>query len=103
MIEALLTALVWAIQRIQPLLVPICFAIAWLFVGMTVWGFISFLRDGTRRAQQMHKIPCSNCRYFTASYHLKCPVRPSVAMSESAIGCTDFEERSIYYSWKSDH
>ncbi len=98
MIEALLTALVWILQFIQPLIVPICFAIAWLFVGMVAWGIFSFLRDGTSRAKQMHRIPCSNCRYFTSDYHLKCPVHPSKALSESAINCLDYEEHSIYWS-----
>ncbi|MGB3493918.1 MAG: hypothetical protein WBA57_14410 [Elainellaceae cyanobacterium] len=98
MLEAFLMALIWCIHRIQPLIVPICFAIAWLFVGSFAWGIFSFLRDGTSRAKQMHQIPCSNCRYFTADYHLKCPVHPSKALSELAINCLDYEEHSIYWS-----
>ncbi|NJR69347.1 MAG: hypothetical protein HC771_12300 [Synechococcales cyanobacterium CRU_2_2] len=45
-------------------------------------------------------MPCSNCRYFTGDYRLKCTVNPYVALSEEAIGCRDFEvsTRKMTYS-----
>lgn len=79
------------IQLIQPLLVPLCFVVAWATVLFTVWGVWSAMRDGVRRAQRMHQIPCSECQYFSGNYLLKCPLHPKEALSESAIDCRDFE------------
>ncbi|MDJ0580351.1 hypothetical protein [Crocosphaera sp.] len=41
----------------------------------------------------MHKIPCSNCQYFTNDYRLKCPVNPFQASTEAAINCQDYHKR----------
>jgi RNA polymerase subunit RPABC4/transcription elongation factor Spt4 len=38
----------------------------------------------------MHQIPCADCQFFTHNMRLKCPVHPTEALSEQAIGCTDF-------------
>lgn len=78
------------IQFIQPYLVPICFVAAWSFVLLTVLQIYSATRDGVKRAQQMHQIPCANCQFFTGDYNLKCTVHPTSALSEDAIGCMDY-------------
>lgn len=85
----------WVLLRqllnlLQPLLVPVCLVLAWVLVAVTLWGVWSALRDTVKRAQTMHAIPCSNCRFFTGHYTLKCPVHPSTALSEAAINCPDF-------------
>lgn len=95
MIEGFLMALAWLIHVLQPLVVPVCFVAAWVLVLMVAWSIVSFFRDGFKRAKTMHDIPCSRCRYFTENYHLKCPVRPTIALSEAAINCMDYEERSL--------
>lgn len=74
----------------RPVLVPICFAIAWLFVVMMAWSIWAAGRDAVGRAQQMHKIPCANCQFFTNTHYLKCPVHPKIALSEAAIDCPDY-------------
>lgn len=79
------------IQLIQPLLVPLCFLLAWGLLAIIAWQMITAFRDGFQRAQTMHQIPCADCRYFTDNHLLKCPVHPDTALSEDAIGCTDFE------------
>ncbi|MEP0748961.1 hypothetical protein [Coleofasciculus sp. FACHB-125] len=38
----------------------------------------------------MHSVPCTNCRYFTGDYRLKCTVQPSIAQTEEAINCSDY-------------
>ncbi|MGG6296221.1 hypothetical protein ACQ4M4_17670 [Leptolyngbya sp. AN02str] len=81
----------WLIHGIQPLLVPICFVAAWGIVGITAWNLWASIRDGVQRAQQMHRVPCSECRFFTGDYHLKCTVHPDMALSEEAIDCPDYE------------
>ncbi|MBD0337438.1 MAG: hypothetical protein ICV62_18280 [Cyanobacteria bacterium Co-bin13] len=78
-------------QFIQPFLVPLCFVTAWLFVVLTIWNLVSAAREGITQAKQMHQIPCADCRYFTNSHFLKCPINPMMALSEEAINCSDFE------------
>ncbi|MEL6385444.1 MAG: hypothetical protein AAFQ89_23865 [Cyanobacteria bacterium J06626_18] len=86
------------IQLIQPFLVPICFVMAWAIVAIAVWSIWSAIRDSVKRAQRMHQIPCSQCRYFSGNYLLKCPVHPGNALTEEAIGCSDFEASTV--SWQ---
>jgi len=89
------------IQTIQPLIVPLCFVMAWGIIGLSAWSLWAATRDGVRRAQRMHKIPCAHCRYFSGNYLLKCPVHPQEALSEAAIGCGDFE--STEADWRLPH
>jgi hypothetical protein len=79
------------IHAIQPFLTPICFVIAWSIVLFGIWIFFSATREGVKHVKHLHQIPCANCQFFTNSYYLKCPVHPSIALSEEAIGCRDFE------------
>jgi hypothetical protein len=83
------------IEAIQPILVPICFVVAWATLGFGAWSVWAAMRDSFKRAQQMHKIPCADCQYFSGSYLLKCPLHPKEALTESAIGCRDFESSKL--------
>jgi hypothetical protein len=87
----LFTVLYWLIGAIRPFLVPLCFVMAWGLILIMGWSIVAALRDGMQRVKQLHEIPCANCRFFTNSYHLKCSVHPSIALSEEAIGCRDYE------------
>jgi hypothetical protein len=91
LIDGLIQVIAVLVRLIQPILVPLCFVLAWGLLILTAWGIWSATRDGLAKAKQMHEIPCANCRFFTNDYHLKCPVHPSEALSEAAIGCPDFE------------
>lgn len=82
------------LQGLQPLLKPLCFVVAWGVLGLGAWSVWSAVRDSVARAQQMHRIPCAGCRYFSGDYHLKCPIHPRAALSEAAIDCLDFEVAS---------
>lgn len=90
MLPIFFTIIYWLIQTIQPLIVPFCFIFSWLLVSVTVWGLWCTFRDGIANAKRMHKIPCAHCQYFTGDYHLKCTVRPTLALSEAAIDCIDY-------------
>jgi hypothetical protein len=83
------------IHLIQPALVPVCFGLAWLFVGLIFWSVWSAVRDAVGDAKQMHEIPCANCVFFTNTHYLKCPVHPTSALSIEAINCPDY--RSAVY------
>jgi hypothetical protein len=82
------------LQWLHPLQGPVCFGIAWLFLGylgLTLWQFV---RDLWHRSQMMHRIPCHDCQFFTNDHRLKCPLHPIGANSETAINCRDYAARS---------
>ncbi|MER3433291.1 MAG: hypothetical protein C4288_07650 [Leptolyngbya sp. ERB_1_1] len=78
------------IHWLQPILVPVCFIVAWALILMTVWRVFEATRDTVKQAKQMHQIPCPDCEFFTGDYNLKCPVHPTTALSEDAIECPDY-------------
>ena len=84
------------IQLIQPILVPVCFVLAWGLVFCCFWTVWSAIRDTAARTKQMHQIPCSECRYFTNDYRLKCTVCPTIANTENAIDCSQFSPNYSY-------
>ncbi len=78
-------------QWLQPYLGPVCLVLAWGLVALGIWQVIVATREGVQRAQTMHRIPCSDCSFFTNQAVLKCPLHPTTALSEEAIDCLDFE------------
>ncbi len=91
MLQILHLALYQLVQFLHQISVPLCFSIAWLLVGLIAWSLWSALRDLTAQAQQMHRIPCADCQFFTNTHFLKCPVHPSSALSAEAINCPDYQ------------
>ncbi len=80
---------------IRPFLPAICFALVWGGLALATYSLFTGLRKGIENVRQLHRIPCSGCQYATGSYHLKCSVHPSVAFSEQAITCLDFEPGTL--------
>jgi hypothetical protein len=78
-------------ERLQPYLGPVCLVLAWGGVMLGLWNLFATVRDSLNRAKTMHQIPCADCKYFTNQAALKCPVHPAEALTENAIGCSDFE------------
>lgn len=85
------------IQGIQPLLIPICFFAAWTVIILVVLSLWTAARDSVTTAKQMHQIPCTNCQFFTDNYRLKCTVHPSIANTEAAIDCSDYQAKTNPY------
>jgi len=84
-----------AIALIPPaLMVPLCCGVAWYLVVTIARSIVSAARDGAAQVRTLHQIPCADCAFFTGDYHLKCPVRPSEALSELAIHCPDFQPKT---------
>ncbi len=77
-------------RLVQPVLIPVCFAMAWLIVVMTVGTIFGAIASTVTQAKQMHQIPCTGCQFFTNDHRLKCPVQPRIALTEEAIGCRDY-------------
>ncbi|MBV8884226.1 MAG: hypothetical protein JO235_09555 [Chroococcidiopsidaceae cyanobacterium CP_BM_RX_35] len=82
------------VHAIQPFLVPLCFFCAWALTFLFAWSLWSTIRDSAATTKRMHQIPCANCRFFTGDYRLKCTVQPSVANSEEAINCPDYQPKT---------
>nr|WP_199349682.1 hypothetical protein [Nostoc flagelliforme] len=85
------------IHGIQSFLVPICFFVAWTVTILAVLSLWTAARDSVATAKQMHQIPCSGCQFFTDNYRLKCTVRPSIANTEEAIHCLDYQPKTNPY------
>ncbi|MGF1591546.1 MAG: hypothetical protein ACFCU7_20345 [Pleurocapsa sp.] len=67
----------------------------WSLISVCLfWRLIAIAKGAIIHLKSLHQIPCSKCAYFTGDYRLKCTVNPMVAMSETAIGCRDFEIRT---------
>jgi hypothetical protein len=66
------------------------FACLLLFFG--AWSVISPLLAAIAKAKQMHRIPCTKCRFFTNDYRLKCTIKPQIANTEEAIDCCDYQK-----------
>ena len=90
-LELIRVLFLWLFSWLQPYMTPICILLAWGLVILVVWQIFAAARDGVSHAQVLHQIPCSGCRFFTNSHHLKCPVHPTAAMTQAAIGCGDYE------------
>ncbi|MEH2036471.1 hypothetical protein [Nostoc sp.] len=93
----MLQLIFFLINGIQPLLVPICFVVAWTVTILVVLSLWTAARDSVSTAKQMHQIPCTGCQFFTDDYRLKCTVRPSIANTEEAIHCRDYQPKTNPY------
>jgi hypothetical protein len=90
----MLTLIHLLIQGIQLFLIPICFIGAWTLILVLAWSLWTAARDSFTIAKQMHQIPCTSCQFFTSDYRLKCTVHPSIANTEAAIDCSDFQPKT---------
>ncbi|MEL6381161.1 MAG: hypothetical protein AAFQ89_01550 [Cyanobacteria bacterium J06626_18] len=71
-----------------PLLCPV---MIWAVLLAFFLALLMAVKDGIKRLQQLHQIPCDRCRYYTGSQYLRCPVHPLAAFSEAAAHCRDCE------------
>ncbi|MEH2372724.1 hypothetical protein [Nostoc sp.] len=85
------------IHAIQPFLIPICFVVAWTVIILVALNLWAAARDSVTTAKQMHQIPCTGCQFFTDNYRLKCTIRPSIANTEEAINCSDYQPKTNPY------
>ena len=77
------------IQALQPVLSPLCFITIWGLFFLLFWSTAISARIGIANVKRLHQIPCANCRFFTNDFRLKCTVRPTCALTEEAINCSD--------------
>ncbi len=72
------------------------FLFACLLIYLFISSLVSPLLAAFAQAKRMHQIPCSNCRFFSGNYILKCTVRPTAANTEEAINCLDYQITDDY-------
>ncbi|UBF26541.1 hypothetical protein K9N68_00565 [Kovacikia minuta CCNUW1] len=63
---------------------------AWAIILLILANTWMIVGDFVKTTNRLHKIPCSNCKFFNNSSYLKCPVHPTTALTEAAIGCPDY-------------
>ncbi len=78
------------LHTLPPILAPVRFVLAWGLLFLIISNVWRAVHDIVAQAKRMHQIPCSKCRFFTGDYHLKCTVHPDIALSETAINCSDY-------------
>jgi hypothetical protein len=78
---------------VKPLLLQLRIVGAFSVLSLCSWSLISCILDVIAQAKKMHQIPCTNCRFFTGDYRLKCTVNPSIANTEQAIECEDYRHQ----------
>ncbi len=66
------------------------FVVTWSMLLFFVFSALSSTKQGIETIKTLHQIPCSKCAFFTGSYQLKCTVNPKTALTEEAIGCSDY-------------
>lgn len=80
------------------------FFISFWVILIIIFSFsvVRAFQEGAEQLKKLHQIPCYKCDFFTNDYRLKCAVHPTIACSEAALGCVDFEQKKIPYK-KSSH
>lgn len=73
-------------------IVPICFITGWTLLFLIISNFFFAFKDLSKTVKVMHQIPCPNCQFFVNDSRLKCTVRPSIANTEEAINCYDYQQ-----------
>ncbi len=71
-----------------------CAVSVWFLVGISLLRMWQVIIRGFAYVKRLHEVPCEGCLFFTGDYRLKCAVRPTIAMSEEAISCEDFQVKS---------
>ena len=84
----------YAIEGNELGIISLRFLCACLLLGLFAWSLISPLIAAIAEARQMHRVPCSNCSFFTNDYRLKCTVKPFIATTKEAINCCDYSKNS---------
>ena len=66
--------------------------------GSSIFAIAAAIEDDRRRelriiAPERKQLPvtCRNCKYFNNDYILQCAVNPSIAGTQAALDCKDFE------------
>jgi hypothetical protein len=81
---------------VQPWFLPVGFILTWGCIFLFGWSIWLTIKEAANQASKMHQVPCSNCKFFTNDYTLKCAVHPAIALTEAAIHCPDFRSADLY-------
>ena len=73
-------------------LIPLCFAGAWA-IAVAMSGMPKPPRQRKLSLKVYSKIPCRNCQFYSNNPYVRCAIRPTDAMTEQAIDCSDYSAR----------
>jgi hypothetical protein len=75
-------------------LTPISFVFSWVVFLLTLRYIRTRLDDKmVFTINNLHKVPCKNCRFFSNNHYLKCAVQPSIVLTEEAIDCCEYSPK----------
>nr|WP_072040827.1 hypothetical protein [Tolypothrix bouteillei] len=77
-------------QLLPPVISLLCFITICVLTVFMLWSMWRAAGIGFATIKRLHQIQCSNCRFFTGDYRLKCTIHPIFALTEEAINCSDF-------------
>lgn len=69
----------------------LCISIWTVVISAIAYQTFSGFPQAIKYLKKLHSIPCANCAYYTGDHRLKCPLCPTIALSELAIDCRDFQ------------
>lgn len=73
-------------------LIPLCFAAAWA-IAVALAGMPKISREQKLSLKRHSKIPCRNCQFYSNNPYIRCAIRPTEALTEQAIDCSDYSAR----------
>ncbi|HEY9906555.1 MAG TPA: hypothetical protein V6D18_02960 [Thermosynechococcaceae cyanobacterium] len=70
-------------------LIPVGFACAWA-IAVALSSAPKLSREKKLSLKRHSKIPCRNCQFYNNNPYVRCAIRPTDALTEQAIECSDF-------------
>ncbi len=77
------------------ILAPFLFLV---MAGIIVSHKLRLLRLSNKQ-NNLHKVPCQNCKFFSNNNFLKCAVNPSTVLTKEAINCCDYHPKKMRKSF----
>ena len=70
---------------------PLGFIIGWIGFFVIFRKVQAFLDEKmVFPINELHKVPCKKCRFYSNNHYLKCAVNPSIVLTEEAMNCSEY-------------
>ena len=73
------------------LLATVGFMLVWAVAVFTISNARKKRSRTGRASNRLKQVPCRNCQFYSDNNYLKCAIHPTVALTEQAINCSDYE------------
>ena len=71
-------------------LIPLCFACVWA-IAAKLSSLPKISRERNLSLKRHSKIPCRSCQFYSNNPYIRCAIRPTDALTEQAIDCSDYQ------------